>query len=502
MASPFVFTDGFDVYGPPGVVPILTTQWTTVSGTVAIVAGLSSSGYAVRLSANTFFNKTLPASFIRVAGSVRFSSTLGGLSQLVFQNSATAAFCLSFETTGAINLRTGNQTGAIIATGAAILANSTHVLSWDITIGGAGVGTYVVNLDGVLLYSGTGNTGNSQASVNVVAFGAGNSVTLTVDDLIIADPTQSGYNSAILTSNPVIETQWVSGDTQTQFANDGNVVPLAVMSPRGVYRTTTTSGTTTAGSLYLAKITADINCTLNSITIIPNVSNAAAKYKAVLYADSGGAPSGAPIDTGVEVTGPVSTVAFVMPLTTPRALTGGASYWVGFINDTAVNLQLADITTNAFQRKANTYASGPPNPVGAGFTTGVNTFAMWANCTGAAVNWPSLSLSPPLGTAQAQTHSSTVGQEDLFGFPPLVTNPTTIFGIAVKGFVSKSDAGARTASFNTKSGASDTTGSAPGQALSTTPQWQASYFDVDSATGLPWMAPGANAAKAGVSVAS
>jgi len=95
-----------------------------------------------------------------------------------------------------------------------------------------------------------------------------------------------------------------------------------------------------------------------------------------------------------------------------------------------------------------------------------------------------------------------VGQEDLFTFAPLATNPTTIFGVSVKGLLSKSDAGARTASLNTKSGASDTTGSAPGQGLATTPVWQGSYFDVDPATGLPWTASGANAAKAGVSVAS
>jgi len=503
MASPFIFTDGFDVYGPTGVTPLLTTQWTAIFGTLSIVAGLSSTGYALRIGSSGAISKSLGVSYTRLVGAVRFAPTLAGnVTWFNFYNGATAVFSLTVETTGAISLRTGIQTGTVLNSGGAILANSTHVLSYDITVGASGA--YSVYLDGVLLFSGTGNTANSQPGVNQVGAqavtGSGNAV--TIDDYIVGDPTQSGYNSALLTSNPVIETQFVNGDNQTQFTNNGNVIPLAVMVPRGVYRTTATAAGTNSNILYLAKITAEVNCTLNSIALFPNASNGVAKYKSVIYADSSAAPTGAPLDTGVEVIGAVLNTTLVLPLTTPRALTGGTSYWIGFINDTAVNLNLADVTTNAVIRKANTYTSGPPNPVGTGFTTGNATYHMWANCTGATVNWPSLSLIPPLGTAAAQAHSSTVAQEDLFTFPALVTNPSTIFGMSVKGFVSKSDAGARTASLNVKSGASDVTGSAPSQGLATTSQWQGSYFDVDPATGVAWTASGANAAKAGVSVAS
>jgi hypothetical protein len=416
-------------------------------------------------------------------------------------NSGTAAFSFTFENSGAIVLRTGGSGGAVIATAGSVIANSTHVLSFDITIGGAGVGTYSVNLDGSPLYSGTANTGNSQTSVNQFFVQApGTACALTLDDLIIGDPTQPTYNSALLTLSPVIETQFVSGDSQTQFANDGNVVPLAGIASKGVYRTAT-GANGSANLLNLLKITPDANCTINSVAFMASVVAGAAKIKGVVYSDSAGSP-GSRLSDGVEVVGAALNAVTTLPLATPQALIGGTSYWIGWYSDTLLTLYRVDTTTNLAQTKANTYASGAPAGPLTGMTTGVNTWYAWANCTGATVNFPSLNGNPPIGTAASQTHSSTVAQEDLFNFPALVTNPSTIFGMSVKGFVSKSDAGARTVSLNSKSGASDTTGSAPSQSLATTSQWQGSYFDVDPATGLPWTLSGANAAKGGVSVAS
>ena len=505
MASPFIFTDGFDVYGPAGVVPVVTTHWTSMTGTTqTIVAGLSSPGYGFRLGVSLNVVKTLAAAYTRIAGSIRFSSTLASQTAFTFNNtSGSTVFTFGVETSGAITLRTGAFNGSIIATAGAILANSTHVLSFDITLGGAGAGLYAVYLDGASLYSGTGNTANSQASTNQLIIGTGGTggTGVTLDDLILLDPIQPAYNSAILTSNPVIETQFASGDNQTQFVNDGNVIPIAGIASRGIYRIGAATSVPGANQLWLQKITPTVNCTLASISQVVNAANGTAKLKGVLYADSSGAP-GALLNTGTEVVGVAGAVPTVLPFAAPSSLASGTSYWIGFICDTALTWQVMDgAATNLLKIKSNTYTSGPPSPAGAGFTT-ANTYYMWGNATGSVVNSASVNLNPPPGTAASQIHSATVAQEDLYTFDPLVTNPSTIFGMSVKGFVSKSDAGARTVSLNAKSVSSDTTGSAPGQALATTPAWQGSYFDTDPATGLPWTTPGANAAKAGVSVAS
>ena len=502
MPTPFIFTDGFDVYGPPGITPAITTQWTTTAGTgtLTIVAGLSSTGYAARLFNNGNISKTLSASYSRIVGSIRFQCNLAGLTTISFMNGASTAFSFTFETTGVINLRTGTATGSIIAGGGAILANSTHVLSFDIAIGASGA--YTVNLDGVLLYSGTGNTGNSQTSVNIIfpTIGSSSSQSLVLDDLVLIDPTQAGYNSAILTSNAVIETQFVSGDNQTQFANDGDLVVAAGVASNGVARANIATNAPGAGQLFLVKTTASVARTLQSVSVVPGATSGTAKFRAVVYSDSAGSP-GSLLSSGNEVTGTTTGATLTGTLVTPQALAAGTSYWIGFITDTSVILQQYDAATNLGQKKANTYASGAP-ATGSGMTTGQATWLVWGNCTGASVNWPALAGNPPIATAASQTQSSTVGQEDLFTFPPLATNPSTIFGMAVKGLVLKTDAGARTASFNTKSGASDVTGSAPGQALATTPVWQGSYFETDPATGLAWTASGANSARGGVSVAT
>lgn len=500
MATPFIFTDGFDVYGPAGTTPVMTTQWTSTTGNVPIiVAGLSSPGYAARMQNNGAMFKNFGASYTRIVASIRFNCNLAGLTAISFMNSASNAFTFTFETSGIINLRTGSGTGAIIAGGGAILASSTHVLTFDITIGASGA--YTVNLDGLPLYSGTGNTANSQASINTISpnISTSSNQTLNLDDLMLLDPAQAGYNSAVLTANAVIETQWVSSDDQTQFTNDGNILPLNGFP--GIARINDPA-VNTANSLYLARVTAPSNCNLISLALVPSSASATAKYKGVLYADSAGVP-GALVATGTEVVGATAGVPIVMPFAAPQALVSGTSYWIGYINDTAVNMHTYDGSTGlfVFRRKANTYTSGAPSPAGTGFVADEDMH-MWGVATGSDANFASLKLIPPPATAQSQIHSSTVGQEDLFNFPALVTNPSTIFGTAVKGFVSKSDAGARTVSFNNKSGATDVTGSAPGQALATTSLWQGSYFDVDPATGVAWTLSGANAAKAGVSVAS
>jgi hypothetical protein len=369
-----------------------------------------------------------------------------------------------------------------------------------VTIGAAGA--YAFYLDGVALFSGTGNTGNGQTSVNTIVFNIGAGLVGIIDDFVLFNPADPAYNSSVLTASVVVETQFPNSDTQTQFTNDGNVLWPTGIAANGVYQGTPgTTGAITGNTLFLLKFTPVINCTLNSLTLGGNtVTLGTSKWRGVAYADSAGSP-GALLSSGTEIVGWTLNTALTLPLTTPQALTAGTPVWLGVINDTsATNLKLVDVS-NIGRRVNNTYTSGAPGTAGA-MTGGQSTVWLWGNCTGAAANWASEMLNPPLGTAQSQIHSSTVGQEDLYGFPALVTTPSTIYGVAVKGFVAKSDSGARTVSLNMKSGASDSTGSAPSQAMSTTNTWQRSFFDTDPATGLAWTQSGLNNAKSGVSVAS
>ena len=496
-----LFCEGFDKYGPTGssafVTANLVGQWTSGSGTVA--DPLSTYGYACSVSNTQSLASTTFTSVSRIAGSCWCNTSVAtALGSFLLRNGATAAFTISFSQSLGVRLHTGNG-GAVIGSGGAIVAGTSFVLSFDVTIGASAA--YNVYLDGSLIISGsTGNTGNGQASVNTIALGDSTAGATIYDNLALFDPTQPGYVSSVLTLQAVVETQFPTGDNQTQFTNDGDLVVANAAVTGGVI----TGGTTNApgaNQLFLVRVTAGASRTINSVSVLPNVTSAPAKFKAVIYSDVAGAPDSR-LSDGVEVVGATAGATLTSALVTPQALVAGTSYWIGFYTDTSVTLRSYLGAASQGQKIANTYASGAPAGPLVGVTTGQITWLIWGNCTGSAVNWVAVGRNPAINNSTSQTHSNTIGQEDLFTFPALQTTPSVVYGAAVKGFMSKSDSGTRTVSLNMKSGASDATGSSASQALSTTKQWQQSFFETDPATGVAWTASGINNAASGYSVAT
>ena len=119
-----IFLEGFDKYGGPNpnaaaVAALMSAgEWTTVAGSgtaAAIVAPLSANGQAFSSSSvATALSKTLPASYARLIGGCRFSSSLaGGFNAGVqFLDSGTAQCSITLNTTlGTISLRNGGVTG-------------------------------------------------------------------------------------------------------------------------------------------------------------------------------------------------------------------------------------------------------------------------------------------------------------------------------------------------------------------------------------------------------
>jgi hypothetical protein len=487
--------DGFDKYGTAGVSLATTTgEWATFTGG-SIVAPLSAYGQAVQCALANGPTSNAFASVSRIAGSVRVNCSTTGDATITLRNGATAAFTIMLSAAAGLRIRTGTSAGAVLASGGSYTAGTTSVISWDVSIGAAAA--YAVYLDGSLILSGTGNTGNGQSSVNTFAY-VSTVNTTQIDDLALQDPTNGNYNAAFLTQNVVVETQFPTGDIQTQFTNDGDVeVPVGI-SPQSTYRIG--SGTTSPGAnqIFLVKITPALTRTLNSVLVWVGTTSATAKFKAVLYSDNAGSPN-ALLSDGIEVVGCTNGGNVLGLLATPTTITAGTSYWIGFYMDTAIFISLYDNSaTSLGQRKANTYTSGAPATL-SGMSSNT-TFYMWGNCTAAPANWRALSRNPSVNSSVSQVHSNTIGQEDLFSFAPLQTTPSAIYGGVVKAFVSKSDSGTRTMNMNMKSGATDATGSNPAQALTTTVTWQSSYFDVDPATGAAWTLSGVNNARSGYSV--
>jgi hypothetical protein len=493
-----LFIEGFDKYGPTNsnsasVIAMLQAgEWTAASGTLNVAAPLSATGQAMLINGTSGFNKTLAANYARLIGGVRFSSTNAAQAVVIqFRDGATAQCTLCVETTGVANLRTGGNAGTILLSGGSISANSTHYFEWDITF--SATGAYQVWLDGVSLFSGTGNTHTSANNyANVVALGGLSATTsMQLDDFYLFDSTGT-INNAVLLTSPRVETTFPNSDSAVQFAFGAAVLGSPAQ------RTAVVTNSPAANTLFLRPYIPSRAGTLNSVTIVPAATNAATNYRPVVYADSAGA-AGTLMSAGSTVTGTTVNTPLTMPLTTPQSLVAGTQYWLGMMNDITTNLQQSDGGTLGY-RVNTTFASGAPGSAGA-MTSGQPSFLIWGNLTGLTVNNYEVNQQPPPGTP-SYVFDATVGHEDLYGFNALSVPPTNVYAVAVKAYVSKSDSGTKTCSMRMKSGATDSAGSLAGQAPGTTFGWLTSMFETDPNGAIPWTGANLNAATSGIRVDS
>jgi hypothetical protein len=496
-----IFIEGFDKYGAlnsdsASVTTLLPAgDWTQTGSntTFAIVAGLSATGSALSITYGPLsvaaLSKTLAANYTRLIGGARFNANLSSANAGIgFASNGTQACTITINTTGAISLRTGANTGTALATSSTtVAANATHYLEWDITFGASSA--YQVWLDAVSVFSGTGNTANGVSNVNQFNF-QGQDQAISWDDVYLFDST-TATNNAVLNTNPRIETQFPTADSAVQFTFGAAILGTAEQAFAG-------TGNPGANELVLRTYTPAVAGVLNSVACLPQTSAGAAKFTGVLYADSSGVP-GALLATGAEVVGCISGNTLVSAFSPGQTLTASTAYWLGFINDTAITLALTD-NNNTGRTKSNTYTSGPPSPAGT-TTSGQPSWVVYGNLSGVAVDYYEVSVNPPPGDI-SYVYASSSGYEDLYAFPALSSTPNNIYTVCVKGNIKKSDTGTRTVSLQCKSSSSDSAGSNSGQTPATTYGWLDSFFDTDPNTGVAWTVTGLNAATSGVKIAS
>ena len=492
-----LFLDGFDKYGPANsnstaVAALLTAgEWTTATGGAQqILAPLSATGQALLIGVSGTVTKTIPT-VGRIIGGMRFSSSLGNAAGVQFYDGASQQCGIIINTTGTIQLRNGIYAGgtSIAISSTSITANSTHYLEWDITLGNAA--NYQCWLDGVSLFNGTADT---TATVNNTISGfsvlCSTGVVYAVDDLYLFDTTGTANNAVLLTS-PRIETQFPSGDGAVQFAAGAAIVGNSVARGSLV--------STAANQLRLRAVTPTVACTLNSISLLGgSTGSGTIQIRPVVYASSGSVP-GALMSAGSVVVGITINTAKMMPLTTPQNLSAGVTYWIGAMFDLSVTngLAMGNAASNEDLTATSTFASGAPGtaPVMGAAVSSV----MWGNVTVSGNNWYATSQNPPQGSS-SYVFDATVGHEDLFTFPALSAAAPTIYAVAVKASVAKSDAGAKTVSVRAKSGATDSGGSAGALAPGTSYAWLTSLFPTDPNTSAAWTLAALNVAQAGVKV--
>jgi hypothetical protein len=206
------------------------------------------------------------------------------------------------------------------------------------------------------------------------------------------------------------------------------------------------------------------------------------------------------MSSGSTVVGTTAGTAVTLPLTTPQSLSAGTAYWLGFMTDTALSLPLLDTAASAYRATA-TFTSGAPGTAPA-MTSGTATWMIWGNLTAvSSANYYEVNQQPVPGAA-SYVFDATVNHEDLYNFGALSSSPANVYAVAVKGYIQKSDAGAKTISLRMKSSTTDSGGSSTGQAPATSYGWMTSIFATDPNGGIAWTGTALNAATSGFKVDS
>lgn len=536
MADNIIDFDGFEKYGPvpngatwgslsnPNFVGVnasstllpaqsflrewQTWGWSGNSRNASIITGLAGSGAALLLTgASTgavFARRTMPNSYTRFIFGFAFMSNLGTNTGVNFWDAITSQCCVYVDSSGRINFARGflNGGATVLYTSAALIVSGVrHYLEVDVTINNA-TGAFKIWLDGNLLTNTTGvnNRVSSNNFVNGFDLACGNNdgASMAYDDMYWRDNTGG---TATPFGDVSIIGRKVTADSAVQFT------PTAVpVGPYYIQQTSVNQTDAPGVDLALVPVTPETNCTLQSVGILPASSSITAKFRGVVYSDASGAPS-LLLSSGTEVVGCSATTPLTLPLVTPVSLTAGIQYWVGYITDTSLALWRSNTFEATGQKKANTYASGPPAGPLSGMTTGQNPWCIWGTGNAAPTNFQSADNTPPvvgsLPVMIGYNESSTVGNQDLFEVLDLPSPaPSVIYSVKVSVMAQKSAPGPRTMDVRVKSGTTESSGTASGFSPSTTPQWYATRYDVDPDTGAAWTPAAINAMKAGYKLVS
>jgi hypothetical protein len=515
FAPDFLYTEGCTKYGPAGFnatsLMLTSGDWNTSDGsiTMTVAASIAGPGQAMNYSSSLNNNGTggywsnLPGNYARGIGSIYVSAPLnqsqGGIGW-AFRDNGTYQLGIYLETSGRVTIRAGGPNGTILATSAgSIAANTPFCLGWDIGFN-TSTGYWKVYLNGVLdanlnatgqntARGGVHNYFNQHGPCNQGNGGSGVASTFTWQHVILPCYSSTGGTDTAFSTNPYVRTQLVASDSAVAFTPTAGVLGSA-------YSATSNTNAPGANELVLRKFTPAVNCTINSVGIMPAATSAGAKFKGVIYSDSAGSPNSL-LSSGTEVVGVTSGTGATLALVTPQSLTAATAYWIGYITDTSVALAEVD-TSLTGAKAANTYTSGAPGTA-PGMTTGQNSWEIWGNLTGMAANYPQVDIAPPADILNYNA-SSTVNAEDLFAVTSLGATPSNIYAVNVKVRWERSDSGARTADIRCKSNTTTSSGSNTGLSPPLAFGGAGTTLLQDPNGSIAWAAAAVNAMKIGYKI--
>jgi len=496
----WIVGDGFDYYGlladlARSVWDSVTTAGTFTTGRFGTGQSWSSTGTGLQLIKNFPANES---TVFLVFAWYRPGALSGTTAEAAFilRDAGTAQCSVVMESSGNIVLKSGIQTGTVLATYTAAFPQDVwcHFQVKVVISNTAGSMTVRKNGQTSDTYASAtnlntrGGTANNYA--NCMLVGTFTASADRLDDVLVYSATAPAPNDWVGDTRAILlppnadtaQKQMVFTPTDTQtFGTGGAAGAMTLVT--GTVWFTSTNAPTRGGSI--SKIT------------YPSLSAVTGHFKMAVYLNDGtGGLPGTLLGVSAEVTNiPASNTDFTFA--TPIPVSPVRGYYFAIMTDAAsISLRsTVSIGINCYSATGFPYAGGfpstaPATPTNQG-TTGVGATATFSgNCS---------TVSELLANGDTDyVSSANVNDMDLYDLESVWVNPLTIIGVVSKLYVKKSDAGARSGQLVLKSGATTVTGT--DTVLASTYTYLSRVDTTDPNTGVAWTVSGLNALQLGQKV--
>jgi hypothetical protein len=474
--------DGFDLYADPA--DMANGYWDSVTGGLALIAGRFSGSRALYFTGSgqgMVKTSSVNDAVHHFVCAFQQPSGLGSSLGVAFQlyDGATAQCSVVFKNNGDILLASGTGGGTVLATYSGAFTNNTwYGFEIEVVINNT-TGSFRVRKNGNTVndFSATGlntrNSANNYANrVQVVDVQA---VGHVIDDFFW----RSDASAVAWMGDIRCYTRMPASDGSVQFARAPvTQTPYTFVGPQAI----------AAGTARYSTFTAACDGTIAAASILINVGYTG-NLKTAIFASGGGVPTTV-LGSANVLANPV-TGSNTITFGTPVAVTKGTQYWIGFDSDTSSGNWSAGGTPSNGLASATAYASFP-----AASPSTSTVYSMVCSVSITANNNASLVSDAQQDAATSYVYDSTVGHADFYGIASIPATPAVVIATTTRALMQKSDAGARTAAVQLKSGATTVTSSAV--ALSTSGWLWAWRTDVlDPATSAAWTATAVNNAQIG-----
>jgi hypothetical protein len=482
------FGDSFDLYTAVGDA---LSFWDSITTNIFnLVAGRFAGSRAIQLiNANVvmwFKNSGANDAVHHIVVAYQTGMTITGsnlYTSLQLGDGATPQCSIVFRSDGAILLQSGVAGGTTLATytGAFVAINTWYAFEFEVVINNT-TGSFAVRKNGnpVNDFTATalntrGGTANNYANRLSIAQGAGAATVQLLDDLFW----QSGAATGAWLGDIRCYARMPASDQGVQFSR----APVT-QSP---FVAASSLGSNAAWSFYMPFV-AKVGGTVGAASVTLN-AGFTGNLKCSVFNNNAGVV-GTVLSSATTLVNPVTGVnAITFP--TPFTVVAGTQYWLGFIADGTYALAFSVAGSGGQLNNSISYASFPvANPATSANQPIICSWTIAPNASFSLVN------DAQQDALTSYVYDSTPGDADFYGVGSIASTPVAVIATTTRAYMQKSDAGARTAAVQLKSGV--TTVASPTLVLTTSGfQWAWRTDLTDPNTGAAWTPAAVNNAQIG-----